>query len=62
LKKTGLFAISDVNDQAVLATQAPAQTARLFPSDGDDDDTIVVAVNEFHDSLTEKLADFSSYP
>ncbi len=61
LKKIGLLAISDVNDQAVLAPQAPAQTACLFPSHGDIDDTRVVVANEFHDSLTEKSADFSSY-
>ncbi len=59
LEKIGLLAISDVNDQDVLAPQAPAQTARLFPSHGDDDDTIVVVANEFHDSLTEKSADFT---
>ena len=62
LKKTGLLDILDVNDQDVLAPQAPAQTARLSPSHSINDDTIVVVANEFHDSLTEQSADFSSYP
>ncbi len=57
-EKTGLLAIWDVNERAVLAPQAFSQTARLFPGHNNDDNSGVS--NEVDDSAPEKSADFSS--
>ena len=56
--KTGLLAIWDVNERAVLAPEAFSQTARLFPGHNNDDNSGLG--NEVDDSAPEKSADFSS--
>ncbi len=45
-EKTGLQAIRDVNERAVLAPQAFAQTASLFSGHNHDDNSCVPVANE----------------
>lgn len=58
-EKTGLLAIWDVNERAVLVPRALSQTARLFPGHAYDHDNSGVG-NDVDDSAPEKSSDFSS--
>ena len=57
-KKTGLIAIWDVNERAILVPKAFAETARLFPGHDNVDNSGVA--NEEDDKSPEQSVDFSS--